>query len=124
MTHKLILPERLQEFEGKELYQDMAAYLGHSAMLAPNVMQTKLPSTLVFYINDEKKIGATAVSVGQKERVSLDDLASRDGFFVVYHSALRDIFNARNEPPSDPNKVYRFVEVERELPEYHFDSTI
>jgi len=123
MTHKIILPERLQEFEGKEFYQGMEAYLGHSTMLAPNVMKARLPSTLVFYINDEKKIGATAVPVGQ-ERVSLEELVARDGFFVVYHSPPLTTFSARNEPTPDPNKVYRFVEVEREHPEDYFNSKI
>ena len=124
MTHKIILPERLPEFKDDKFYQDMEAFMKPSVTLAPNVIQIKLPSALVFYINDEKKIGATAVSVGKDERVSLDDLTSRDGFFVVYHSRLQDLFSARNEQPADPLKCYRFVEVEREHPEDHFDSKI
>jgi hypothetical protein len=123
MTHKLILPERLLEFKDDKFYQDMEAYMMNAFTLAPNVIQIKLPSALVFYINDKKKIGASAVTVG-KERVSLEDLVSRGGVFVVYHSALQDLFNARNEPPSDPNKVYRFIEVEKEHPEDYFDSKL
>ena len=123
MTHKLILPERLLEFKDDELYQDMAAYMMNAFTLAPNVMQVNLPSALVFYINEKKKVGASAVSVG-KERVSLEDLAARDGFFMVYHSPPITTFNARNEPAPDPNKVYRFVSVEREHPEDYFDSKL
>tara|TARA_Y100000034_G_C6871867_1_gene398185 strand:- start:789 stop:1160 length:372 start_codon:yes stop_codon:yes gene_type:complete len=121
MTYKLVTPEQLEDFRDKECYVDMKMYLGNVDMFAPNVMQSYLPSALLFYKNGEGKVVCEAKSVGN-ENVTLEELTSRDGDFLAYFAPVQVIYDARNEPRRDPNPGYRFCKIERELPDEHFSD--
>jgi len=119
MKYKIITPAELPNYKGEPVYVDMEMYLGKTTMITPNVMQSMLPSCLVFYDAEDAPLQAIAVSVSSHTdgMLSLDELvemAKDDDFYVVYKNRMPSAtFNARNSPVPDPSKCYRYKKVQK-----------
>ena len=115
--HKIITPADLPDYEEMgELYTDMNDFLGKTPMLGTHIMQSELPSCLVFYVaGDSVQSVAVSVSSHKDEMLSLEELVERqndDDFYVVYKNRVPSAtFSPRGAPIGDPSKCYRFKKV-------------
>ena len=116
MKHKIVTPTELPDYENKPMYGDMKMYLAATSMLAPHIMESKLPSCLVFYqAEDSLQAVTVCVSSHEDEMLSFDELvekANADEIYVVYKNRMPSpTFSPRGAPIPDPSKCYRFKKV-------------
>ena len=117
MKYKIVMPADLPDYEeAGELYTDMKNFLG-KPLLHPHIMQSELPSCLVFYACEGGPLHSIAVSVSshKDEMLSLEELVERqndDDFYVVYKNRVPSAtFSPRGAPIPDPSKCYRFKKI-------------